>query len=182
MFDDLRLAARGMLRARGLTAAAVLCLALGIGGTTIVYSVTVRTRAAPGAGGRSHGPRHGRRSAAGAPGSGRRRHGAGELRRPRDAESQLQRARRVHQPRREPHRHRRARARRRVSSHAELFPSARRPSHDGPRVQRRRTRATPIRRTSSSSATDSGTAASAPTPESSAASCESTTCRARSSA
>ena len=40
MFDDLRLAARGMLRARGLTAAAVLCLALGIGGTTIVYSVT----------------------------------------------------------------------------------------------------------------------------------------------
>ena len=40
MFDDLRLAARGLLRARGLTAAAVLCLALGIGGTTIVYSVT----------------------------------------------------------------------------------------------------------------------------------------------
>ncbi len=40
MFDDLRLAARGMLRARGLAAAAVLCLALGIGGTTIVYSVT----------------------------------------------------------------------------------------------------------------------------------------------
>jgi len=40
MFDDLRLAARGLLGARGLTAAAVLCLALGIGGTTIVYSVT----------------------------------------------------------------------------------------------------------------------------------------------
>jgi predicted permease len=40
MFDDLRLAARGLLRARGLAAAAVLCLALGIGGTTIVYSVT----------------------------------------------------------------------------------------------------------------------------------------------
>ena len=40
MFDDLRLAARAMVRARGLAAAAVLCLALGIGGTTIVYSVT----------------------------------------------------------------------------------------------------------------------------------------------
>jgi putative ABC transport system permease protein len=40
MFDDLRFAARGLLRARGLAAAAVLCLALGIGGTTIVYSVT----------------------------------------------------------------------------------------------------------------------------------------------
>ncbi len=40
MFDDLRLTARALLRARGLTAAAVLCLALGIGGTTIVYSVT----------------------------------------------------------------------------------------------------------------------------------------------
>ncbi len=40
MLDDLRLAARGLLRARGLAAAAVLCLALGIGGTTIVYSVT----------------------------------------------------------------------------------------------------------------------------------------------
>jgi len=40
MFDDLRLAARALLRAKGLTAAAVLCLALGIGGTTIVYSVT----------------------------------------------------------------------------------------------------------------------------------------------
>ncbi len=40
MFDDLRLAARGLLRARGLAAAAALCLALGIGGTTIVYSVT----------------------------------------------------------------------------------------------------------------------------------------------
>jgi putative ABC transport system permease protein len=40
MFDDLRLAARAMVRARGLAVAAVLCLALGIGGTTIVYSVT----------------------------------------------------------------------------------------------------------------------------------------------
>src|SRR5689334_6432860 len=40
MLDDLRLATRAMLRARGLAAAAVLCLALGIGGTTIVYSVT----------------------------------------------------------------------------------------------------------------------------------------------
>ena len=40
MFDDLRLAARAMLRAQRLAAAAVLCLALGIGGTTIVYSVT----------------------------------------------------------------------------------------------------------------------------------------------
>ena len=40
MLDDLRLAARALLRARGLAAAAVLCLALGIGGTTIVYSVT----------------------------------------------------------------------------------------------------------------------------------------------
>src|SRR5436190_9296396 len=40
MFDDLRLAARAMVRAKGLGAAAVLCLALGIGGTTIVYSVT----------------------------------------------------------------------------------------------------------------------------------------------
>src|SRR5256714_3378020 len=40
MFDDLRLAARAMLRAKGLAGAAVLCLALGIGGTTIVYSVT----------------------------------------------------------------------------------------------------------------------------------------------
>jgi putative ABC transport system permease protein len=40
MFDDLRLAARGLLRARGLAAAAGLCLALGIGGTTVVYSVT----------------------------------------------------------------------------------------------------------------------------------------------
>jgi hypothetical protein len=40
MFDDLRLTARALLHARGLTAAAVLCLALGIGGTTIVYSVT----------------------------------------------------------------------------------------------------------------------------------------------
>src|SRR5437773_5092472 len=40
MFDDLRLTARALLRAKGLAAAAVLCLALGIGGTTIVYSVT----------------------------------------------------------------------------------------------------------------------------------------------
>jgi len=40
MFDDLRLAARAMVRGKGLAAAAVLCLALGIGGTTIVYSVT----------------------------------------------------------------------------------------------------------------------------------------------
>ena len=40
MFDDIRLAARALVRARGLAAAAVLCLALGIGGTTIVYSVT----------------------------------------------------------------------------------------------------------------------------------------------
>jgi putative ABC transport system permease protein len=40
MLDELRLAARAIVRARGLAAAAVLCLALGIGGTTIVYSVT----------------------------------------------------------------------------------------------------------------------------------------------
>ena len=40
MLDDLRLAARAMVRAKGLAAGAVLCLALGIGGTTIVYSVT----------------------------------------------------------------------------------------------------------------------------------------------
>src|SRR5436305_2062568 len=40
MIDDLKLAARAMVRAKGLTAAALLCLALGIGGTTIVYSVT----------------------------------------------------------------------------------------------------------------------------------------------
>ena len=40
MLADLRLAARGLLRAKGLAAAAVLCLALGIAGTTIVYSVT----------------------------------------------------------------------------------------------------------------------------------------------
>ncbi len=40
MLNDLRLAARGLARAKGLAAAAVLCLALGIGGTTIVYSVT----------------------------------------------------------------------------------------------------------------------------------------------
>src|SRR3954468_4850127 len=40
MIDDLKLAARAMVRAKGLAAGAVLCLALGIGGTTIVYSVT----------------------------------------------------------------------------------------------------------------------------------------------
>ncbi|HKN67543.1 MAG TPA: ABC transporter permease, partial [Gemmatimonadaceae bacterium] len=40
MLDDLRFAGRAMLRAKGLAAGAVLCLALGIGGTTIVYSVT----------------------------------------------------------------------------------------------------------------------------------------------
>ena len=40
MIDDLRLATRAMVRAKGLAAGAVLCLALGIGGTTIVYSVT----------------------------------------------------------------------------------------------------------------------------------------------
>lgn len=40
MIDDLRLAARAMVRDKGIAAAAVLCLALGIGGTTIVYSVT----------------------------------------------------------------------------------------------------------------------------------------------
>ena len=40
MLDDLPLAARSLIRAKGLAAAAVLCLALGIGGTTIVYSVT----------------------------------------------------------------------------------------------------------------------------------------------
>src|SRR5262245_22587604 len=40
MLDDIRLAARALLRAKGLAAAAVLCLALGIGSTTIVYSVT----------------------------------------------------------------------------------------------------------------------------------------------
>ena len=40
MLDDLRLAARALIRARGLATAAVICLALGIGGTTIVYSVT----------------------------------------------------------------------------------------------------------------------------------------------
>src|SRR5262249_39777121 len=40
VIDDLRLAARSLLRARGLAIAAVLCLALGIGGTTTVYSVT----------------------------------------------------------------------------------------------------------------------------------------------
>jgi len=40
MLDDLRLAARAMRRDKGVATAAVLCLALGIGGTTIVYSVT----------------------------------------------------------------------------------------------------------------------------------------------
>ncbi len=40
MLADFRLAARGLIRAKGLAAAAVLCLALGIAGTTIVYSVT----------------------------------------------------------------------------------------------------------------------------------------------
>jgi putative ABC transport system permease protein len=40
MLDDIRFAGRGLVRAKGLAAAAVLCLALGIGGTTIVYSVT----------------------------------------------------------------------------------------------------------------------------------------------
>lgn len=40
MLDDLRHAARALLRAKGLAAPAVLCLALGICGTTIVYSVT----------------------------------------------------------------------------------------------------------------------------------------------
>src|SRR3954470_22537970 len=40
MLDDLRFAARGLYKAMGLSTAAVLCLALGIAGTTIVYSVT----------------------------------------------------------------------------------------------------------------------------------------------
>jgi putative ABC transport system permease protein len=40
MLNDLRLAARSLARAKGLALAAVLCLALGIGGTTVVYSVT----------------------------------------------------------------------------------------------------------------------------------------------
>ncbi|HWH51626.1 MAG TPA: ADOP family duplicated permease, partial [Gemmatimonadaceae bacterium] len=40
MLADLRLAARGLFRAKGLAAAAILCLALGIAGTTSVYSVT----------------------------------------------------------------------------------------------------------------------------------------------
>lgn len=40
MIDDLKLAARAIIRAKGLAAGAVLCLALGIGGTAIVYSVT----------------------------------------------------------------------------------------------------------------------------------------------
>jgi len=40
MLDDVRFAARAMIRAKGLATAAVLCLALGIGGTTVVYSVT----------------------------------------------------------------------------------------------------------------------------------------------
>src|SRR5512140_3498684 len=40
MFAELRLAVRSLLRDKGLCAAAIVCLALGIGGTTIVYSVT----------------------------------------------------------------------------------------------------------------------------------------------
>src|SRR5690349_24108714 len=40
MLDDLRLATRALVRAKGLAAGAVLCLALGIGGTTTVFSVT----------------------------------------------------------------------------------------------------------------------------------------------
>ena len=40
MLDDLRIAARAMVRAKGLAAAAILCLALGIGGATIVYSIS----------------------------------------------------------------------------------------------------------------------------------------------
>src|SRR5689334_5439961 len=40
MFAELRLAIRSLLRDSGLCIAAILCLALGIGGTTIVYSVT----------------------------------------------------------------------------------------------------------------------------------------------
>src|ERR1700753_2045055 len=40
MIDDLRHAVRALIRAKGLAIAAVLCLALGIGGTTLVYSVT----------------------------------------------------------------------------------------------------------------------------------------------
>jgi putative ABC transport system permease protein len=40
MLDDLRLAGRSLLRAKALAAAAVLCLALGIAATTIVYTVT----------------------------------------------------------------------------------------------------------------------------------------------
>jgi putative ABC transport system permease protein len=40
LIQELRFAARGLFHARGLTVAAVLCLALGIASTTIVYSVT----------------------------------------------------------------------------------------------------------------------------------------------
>ena len=40
MLDELRFALRALLRAKGLAAAAVGCLALGIAGTTIVYAVT----------------------------------------------------------------------------------------------------------------------------------------------
>src|SRR5512146_2937378 len=40
MLDDVRFAQRGLVRAKGLAAAAVLCLALGIASTTIVYTVT----------------------------------------------------------------------------------------------------------------------------------------------
>lgn len=40
MFSDFRYAVRSLLRDLGLCAAAIICLALGIGGTTIVYSVT----------------------------------------------------------------------------------------------------------------------------------------------
>ena len=40
MLDDLKLAVRALARTRGLATAAVLCLALGIGGATVVYSVT----------------------------------------------------------------------------------------------------------------------------------------------
>jgi putative ABC transport system permease protein len=40
MFTELRIVVRSLLRDSGLCAAAIICLALGIGGTTIVYSVT----------------------------------------------------------------------------------------------------------------------------------------------
>jgi putative ABC transport system permease protein len=40
MLDDLRLAARALAREKGLVAIAVVCLGFGIGGATIVYSVT----------------------------------------------------------------------------------------------------------------------------------------------